>query len=209
MNLSSMSDRDRRALFWGIAILVPSLVFVFGVKPFLATLGQNRDQLSVERETLSRSRAAVAAALENPDLQRIADSAMRAMKPRLFEGRDDVMATAELVSHLGAVAMEHHVLLQDAATRPTKVSDGGVRELHVEIRAESDLQGLLRFLAALESDEKLLRVERLDITRTMANRDADGVEPISIAASIVGFAIREGASQPTVAASGRTARGAR
>lgn len=189
MSSTPMSSRDRRALFLGLAILVPALFYIWGVKPFLAGLAQARDEVAVESQVLARERALLAAARQNPALQHVADSAMRAMTPRLFEGRDDVMATAELVSHLGALAGDHEVLLQSAATRPAVVGDGGVRTLRVEIRGESDLQGILSFLRALEDDDKLVRVERIDISRSLANLDMEGVEPLSIAATIVGYAI--------------------
>lgn len=187
----NLSTRDRRALTLGALVLLPALFFIWGVKPFLATLSESRDFLSVERAALSRERAAVSAAQRNPGLQQLADSLMRAMSPRLFAGRDDVMATAELVSHLGAVAAEHDVWLQNATTRPAEVGDAGVRTLHVALRAESDLEGVLRFLQALEQGEKLLRIERLDISVASGTFAEDGVEPVSISASIMGFAIPE------------------
>jgi hypothetical protein len=128
---------------------------------------------------------------------------MRATAPRLFEGRDDVMATAELVSHLGVVAQEHQVLLEAASTRPTTIRDGGVRALQVEIRAESDLHGVLAFLRALEGSEKLLRVERLDISRSLGTIEDEGVEALSISATIIGFAIpNAGLAPDTIVARG-------
>jgi hypothetical protein len=133
--------------------------------------------------------AALDAARANPDLHRVADSAMRAVAPRLFQGRDSVMATAELVSHLSMVAADHDVWLQNAVTRPSTVDEGGVRRLRVEIRAESDLQGVLSFLTALERGDKLVRVERVDIARVLALDTDDGVEPVTVAATIVGFAL--------------------
>jgi hypothetical protein len=73
------------------------------------------------------------------------------------------------------------------------VGDGGVRALHVEIRAESDLYGLLAFLRALEGPEKLIRVERLDVSRSLAAGEVEGVEPLSISASIIGYAVPDNA----------------
>jgi hypothetical protein len=188
MSIKSMSSRDRRAMFWGLGILLPALAYIWGVKPLLASLGEARRQVVEQRQLLSNEEAAVAAARRNPDVQRLADSAMRAMAPRLFEGRDDVMATAELVSHLGEVARQSNVLLQSATTRATTLSDG-VRTLHVEIRGESDLTGVLAFLQSLEGGEKLIRVERMDISKSLAAAEEKGIEPLAIVASIVGFAI--------------------
>ncbi len=195
----TLGARDRRALLIGAAVLLPALLYVWGIRPFHAALGDARGLLAAERLTLSRERAAVRAAAENPGLQQLADSLVRTASSRLFTGRDDVIATAELVSHLGTVARVHDVWLQNATTRPSSVSEAGVRTLHVALRAESDIEGLLRFLRALESGNKLIVVERLDVSVASNAFGESGVEPLAISATITGFALPEAAaaSAPT------------
>jgi hypothetical protein len=197
MKLSTMSPADRRALTLGAFVLVPSLFFVFGVKPFLAALTDVRQQLATESDAFSRERAAVSAAKRNPQMQHVADSAMQAMSPRLFTGRDDVMASAEVASYLGEMARASHVWLQDASTKPPTALDGGVRALHVEIRGESDLRGILEFVKSLESGSKFIRVQRLDISTQAGRSDQPGTETLALSASIVGYAIPD---QPATAA---------
>ena len=189
MKATAMTTRDRRAITLGLSILLPALFFVWVVKPYLATLSDARQQLSVERETLARERAAVAAAQRNPKLRQQADSAMRTMTPRLFEGRDGVMASAELASFLGDVARRDRVWLQDAATRPVVQSPAGVRTLRVDLRAESDLRGILAMLKSLETGNKLVRIDRLDISRVTKAASDDGSETLALSASVVGFAL--------------------
>jgi hypothetical protein len=72
----------------------------------------------------------------------------------------------------------------------------GVRTLRVEIRAESDLLGTLLFLQALERGDKLVRIDRLDITRSARAGDTD-MEVLSIAATISGFAVPESSTAST------------
>ena len=200
--LSSMTASDRRALTFGAVIVVPSLLFVFAVKPYRAALADIRQQLSVESDAFARERAAVAAARRNPLMQHIADSAMQAMAPRLFAGRDDVMASAQVASYLGDLARGNHVWLQDASTRPATALDGGVRALHVEIRAESDLRGILAFVKSLESGDKFLRVQRIDISSQPGRADQPGTETLALSASIVGYAIPDPAATTTSGATG-------
>jgi len=190
MRWSTMSPRERRTVMIGALVLLPGLLFIYAVRPYQAALSEARDQLETERATLARERAAITTARKNPELQHVADSAMRAMRPRLFEGRDDVMASAELAAYLGDVAEGARVWLQDAGTRPAVAADEGVRTLRVEIRAESDLLGTLMFLQALERGEKLVRVDRLDISRSARGDDKDA-ETLSIVATIAGFAIND------------------
>jgi type II secretory pathway component PulM len=207
MSLGTMNSRDRRALTLGLMVLGPALMYIWGVKPLLASFNRTRDQIFEQRQILAQEKAAVAAARQNPDLQRTADAAMKAMAPRLFEGRDDVMASAELVSHINDVAQQSSVLLQSAATRPTEVVNG-IRALRVEIRGESDLRGVLTFLQSVETGSKLLRVDRLDISRSMAAAEVEGVEPVAVAATIIGYAIPDSAAAATSAVGGRGGRGA-
>lgn len=199
MKWSTMSTRDRRAVLLGAVFLLPWLVFIWGVRPYRNALNDARDQLATERATLARERAAIATAKKNPQLQHVADSAMRAMRPRLFEGKDDVMASAELASYLGEVAGEARVWLQDAATRPSLPGVDGVRTLRVDIRAESDLLGTLMFLQALERGDKLVRVDRLDISRTR-NVEGQDIETLTLSATVSGFAIGESTSAAVPAA---------
>ena len=203
MKWIALSERDRRAVLIGAVVLLPGLVLIWGVRPYRTAVSDVGDQLATERATLVRERAAVATARQNPKLQYTADSAMRTMRPRLFEGTDDVMASAELASYVGDVARRSRVWLQDAGTRAATPAAEGVRTLRVEIRAESDLLGAMLFLQALERGNKLVRVDRLDISRAPRTESKEP-EILSIAATISGFAI--GDSMPTAVPPSTTAR---
>jgi len=190
MKWSTMTPRERRTIAIGALVLLPPLLFIWAVRPYQTALSDARDQLATERQTLAREKAAIATARQNPELQHIADSAMRVMKPRLFEGKDDVMASAELAAYIGDLARGARVWLQDAGTRPAIAAGDGVRTLRVEIRAESDLLGTLMFLQAIERGEKLVRIDRLDISKS-ARGDEKDAETLSIVATVAGFAIGE------------------
>ena len=77
--------RDARRLLR----LLAGFALIWG-RMYRDALTSARDELATERATLARERVAVATARHNPQLQHIADSAMRVMRPRLFEGKDDV-----------------------------------------------------------------------------------------------------------------------
>jgi hypothetical protein len=114
------------------------------------------------------------------------------------------MATAELISHVGELARRSNVSLQSASTRPASLVNG-VRALRIEVRGESDISGLTTFLEALESGEKLLRVDRLDVSRSLAAAPVKGVEPLAISAAIVGFAIPDPSAPASAAAPAKAA----
>ena len=204
MRWSTLSGRERRTVVLGASVLLLGFLFIWVVRPYRESLAEARDRLETERSTLARERSAVATARQNPKLQHVADSAMRAMRPRLFEGKDDVMASAELASYVAEVGRRARVWMQDAGTRPATPLADGVRTLRVEIRAESDLLGALMFLQGLERGYKLVRIDRLDISRTPRS-DEEEAETLSIAATISGFAVNDSVTtaktlRPNVAA---------
>jgi hypothetical protein len=192
-----MTSRERRAIVMGAGVVLAGFAVISG-RMYRDALASARDELATERATLARERVAVATARHNPQLQHIADSAMRAMRPRLFEGKDDVMASSELASYVGDVARRARVWLQDAGTRPATPAAEGVRTLRVEIRAESDLQGALLFLQGLERGDKLVRIDRLDISHA-ARSDEKDAEVLSIAATISGFAVSDSMTTASLA----------
>jgi Type II secretion system (T2SS), protein M subtype b len=193
MKWSTMPVRDRRAVMLGAGTLLPALIFIWGVRPYLGALDDARQELAAQRDALAREQAAVTSARENPRLRSTADSAMQAIQPRLFAGRDDVMASALLASYVGDLAAHARVWLQDANTRPAIVSKDGVRALQVEIRGQSDLRGTLRFLQALERGAKLVRIDKLDVSRAAGSTD-DPMETLTITATISGFALADAAA---------------
>jgi hypothetical protein len=190
-----LKEREKKTLLWGAIVVLPALFYLYGVKPFRASLADKRDQLAFEQAALVREQAAIAAAKRNPALQQVADSLMKLTVSRLFSGADDVMTSAELGSYLGEVAGKNHVLLTTANTGVVAKLKSNVRTLNEDIRGETDLQGLLEFLQALERGPKLVRVTRLDISRP--TRDADDIETLLFSATVSAYAL---AQEPPVAA---------
>ena len=193
MSWSTMSPKDRRAIILGAVVVLPALIFIWGVRPYRAAMTEMRDELETARLALSREKAVVAARPTAPGGQQTADSALTMVKPRMFEGRDDAIASAQLAAYLGSVARRSRVLMQDANTRPSASSEEGIRTLRVEVRAESDIQGVTTFLHNLDSGQKLVRVDRLEISRVPGLEDKNGYETLSVAATIAGFAFNASA----------------
>jgi hypothetical protein len=213
MNLRDMNPRDRRAIVYGLAILLPSLGWLWGYRPIAAAIAETSDRITMERDALSREQAAVLEATRNPVRKKIADSAVAAAASKLFTGANDVAAGASLVTYLGEVAKKTHVWLATASTRQAPASGlsgatglsgaltagaGGrgaarpasdaVRQLRVELRAETDFQGVLQFLDALERGDKLVTVERLDVAKALRAGDEDR-ETLAVTATVVGYAM--------------------
>lgn len=192
MSILTLTPRDTRILRLAALILVPSLGYVYGVQPYMESLSSMRDQVVTEQEALARERVLLADYARNPNLQRDTDAAVISATPLLFTGRDDVIASAELATYVTRMAEAARVNLLQAGTRPTVVSSAGVRLLRIEVRGESDLEGILTFLNQLETGDKLVRFDKLDISRAAGRRvDEDGFETLTIAATVSAFAIAD------------------
>jgi hypothetical protein len=189
--MSPLSARDRRALRLGSWIVLPALAWSLLVRPGLSDVDVLRDTLAAERPRLQRERGAIAALEATPAVRTSTatpDSLARALRPRLFTGRDDVIASAALAAYVGEVAEAHDVLLQSATTRPTTRGTAGVRAVHVEVRAEGDITGLVRFLDALERGLPLVQVQALEVETRARTEEEDGPEPLALRATITGYA---------------------
>lgn len=191
-----ISAKERLLMIRAAMVVAPVLIYLRGVVPYRAALADARDQLVVEQEALARERGAVATAKRNPELQHLTDSVLHAIEPRLFSGRDDVVTSSELAAYLGDLAFDNHVWMQDASTRPVTSTAAGVRTLHVEIRAESDFQGILSFLQALEHGDKFVRVERIDLSRGLSAPGNENAETLLLSATISGYALGTGSAAP-------------
>lgn len=192
----NLSPSERRTIQRALMVLAPVLVWYVAARPYVAALRDVREQIAIETAALARERAAVEMAKRNPEVQRLTDAAAQATTPRLFAGRDDVMASAELAAYLGDLADRHKVWMQDATTRPGTTSPAGVRTLRVDIRAESDFEGVLEFLQALEQGAKLVRVERLDISQALSGPGNEDAETLTIVASLSGYALPDSSAAP-------------
>lgn len=217
--MRALSSSEKRTIKVLLIVLVPLLFFTQVFKPFQSKLREVQSQAQAERAALIRDRNAVETADRNPGLQLATDSAYRAIEPRLFEGRDDAIATSEVTNYIKEVAFKNSVyVLPETRGGNASLLTAGVRSLRVELRAESDLEGLLGMLRALENGDKLISVERMDLTKSSrssrvaagaAAATADSVERLSMTATLVGYALGDLTSTTTgrAAAAARAGRG--
>ena len=189
-----LAVRDRRAIRLGALVLLPAVLYVWGIAPLARGLADMRGRGDAEADALRRERTLLADAARYPALTARAESVLMREAPRLFHGADPLAASAGLANYVGDRAVRSRVFIQHSETRTAEPAGDGVATLQVELRAVGDLHGLLAFLQSLESGPKLVRVERLAIERSerlaVGDRD-EGV--LTVAATVSGFAL----TQPT------------
>lgn len=191
MSRPRLRDRDRRALRIGVLLAVPLLVINLAVRPYLAALTELRERVASRRELLARELALVARAGSYPRELGRTQTALGALAPRLFIGADEIARTGALVYYVGERATRNRVLMQRVETRPSEPTADSLLALRIDVQGMSDLEGILGLLHALESGEKLVRIERLAITTAGRLGTAAGTpaeEVLSFNATITGFA---------------------
>jgi len=188
--LSRLGQRDARALRLGALVLVPVLGYGLLARPYWRGRDRLSEAVRVQRDLLVRERALLEDARSYPALGSEVAAAAGRESRLLFQGPSAPAAGGELVSYVGEAARRNRVLVQELATRPAEVAPGALARLQVELRAQSDLEGVLGFLVALERGPRLVRVEALAVERTEAwagDAQADR-ETLTLRAAISGVA---------------------
>jgi hypothetical protein len=167
LSLRTLSQRDRRAVLIGLAVLLPAVLHVTAVRPYRASLADVRDRAAAERALLQREEALAAQAETLPSgLTVVQDRADRASR-RLVRAANVPLAEAEVTGFLEELAQLSRVLLQDMRgiepRRGEQPTVAGLRPIRLSVRGESDFEGVLTFLQRLESSPLLLRVAELSI----------------------------------------------
>lgn len=189
-----LRPRDRRALAAGVLLLAPALVFSFVIQPYRRARAELRDRVIEQRGLLARELGLVAAAREGPSQIETAAQALARRRARLMPGRDPLAATATLVQLVGEDARRNGVLLEAIETRSPESAGGGLAAVRIDVRGRGDLEGLLRWLRAMEGGQRLLRVEGLTVARADAGAEPDSTdtETLLLATAIRGYVLPSG-----------------
>ncbi len=182
LHLPALGRRDRRALLLGAWIVVPVLLASLVVRPAVATLLDLRDSIERERMLLGRELRLVSDASRDRELLRITERALNDAAPRLFGGSEPVTASAELARYVRSQATASGLVLEQTETETVfddvpligGTSGGGpsgtgadtaTRPLRVSIRAHGGTVAIVDFLEAMEEGPRLVRVERIGVSR--------------------------------------------
>lgn len=176
MSASSRLDaRDRRALGVGALAVLAVLLFRFAAAPAVDSMTTTRDRLDRERRLLAEERGLLATDDRIATEYEVASDRLLALAPRTFGGE---RSGPRLVEYLRNAARESHVYLASAQHLPESDSSiGALSRSQVEVRGETDFEGFLTFLRALETGEKLVRISRVRVEKPGQDRAVRGGGP--------------------------------
>jgi hypothetical protein len=171
-----LSTRDQRALRLGGIVLGGALLWLGVVGPVLGLVRELEARVDAEASLLVRERGVLVAAPALPERAESLRVELERWDARMVRSPNLALAEAETTALLQALARENRVLLEEAraAPRPPGAEiPEGLEPIRLALRGESDFEGVLGFLAALEADPLLLRIVALSIQR-------DGAEASSV-----------------------------
>ncbi len=174
--LDRLAPRDRRAVLVGLGMIGSAMFIVLGVRPFYGALTDAQERLIAEREVLARELQLLESAAALPKHIEEALRKTAAVDLRLLEAASGTLAEAELTRLLESSAVLSRVLLREieSVAPPRGVEPPpGAETLRLSVRGESDLEGVLTFLDALESGLLLVRVTGFALEPVLARPETD------------------------------------
>ncbi|HEX9611938.1 MAG TPA: hypothetical protein VF978_08595 [Gemmatimonadales bacterium] len=180
-----MTGRDRRAVILGLAVIAAA--GIVRVAPRLYGAGRARVAHAEQAAALAAAAAALAAesaALRDTLTARA--GAMVRLAPALVAGETAPQANAELSAFVSGTALTHRVAIHRIAPAPDSVA-GPLRRVEVRVSGEGDLDGIVRFIRAVEGSPQLLSLSHLVIE---ADGEMTDVQRLRFEAAVRGWSLR-------------------
>jgi hypothetical protein len=190
-----LSPRDQRALKVGGVVLGGVALWLGVVSPLLGLSEALQDRIESEASLLVRERGVLAEAPALPERADALRVELERWDARMIRSPNLALAEAETTALLQALARENLVLLEEAravSRPPGSLPPPGLTPIRLSLRGESDFEGVLGFLAALEADPLLIRIEALSIQQPAGGSAGGGGGGASGAAGAARNGAREG-----------------
>lgn len=181
--MSTLTRRERRVVALGALIIAPVLLWRAVAAPVVASIATFSERADAAAELLAREQALLRDGPRLPAALADARRLLAAESPRLFAVSDTVGATTSLSAWVRSTADAAGLVGTRVEPAPAIPAPVGLVAMQVDVRAQAEIAELAGWLARLERSDRLLRVERLDIT-------ADGDGLLAISARVRGYARR-------------------
>ncbi len=187
-----MNDRDRRAVLWGGAVIVGSLLLLRVLPRAAHSFARLRDSAEQQQRTLVRAREVLAQRDELRDSLGRVLGAIVALAPKLVDGQSTAEAQASLSSLVSLAAGRH--ALRVVRLDPLPDSAAGVfSRVAVHAELEGDVIGLARLLRAVETADPMLSVMTLGVSALDGSSAPGRVEALRVEMDVAGYYLPRGA----------------
>lgn len=184
MSRRRLRARDRRAIIVGLVVIAPVAAFRVGVEPWWAYRQGLREAFVAERDLYARELAAIRDAPGWSDQRTRFVASLDRARPWLLTAADPVAAGSRLTRLVSEAGQGADILVQEVRATEADTPAAPLASASVAVRALGDLEGIARFLHALENGETLLRVSELSL-RPAGMNDGDLERGQIMAAGVV------------------------
>jgi hypothetical protein len=157
-----MTGRDRRALVLG-GLVVALALMLRGASAAHRWLRSEHERLAASAEVLARTQAEVKAAATLPDSAARLRERIVGLAPDILTGGSEPEAIADLTNRIGTIADDQAVKLVRAEALRDSARAGRLRRVSLRVHVESDADGTIALVRALEAGPTLLAVADLRI----------------------------------------------
>jgi hypothetical protein len=169
-----VTSREKVTVLAGAVVLALTLVYAFGISPFLDAAANRREMVTAEREALARQLAVIRASSATTVEMETASRILYAAMPRLFSSPADeggtVAALAAIDAHMERLATASRVRVDRISVKPDSIRGPGVlTRVNVTIGASAGIPALTDLLHELERGEKLIRISRVRLLGVAAD----------------------------------------
>jgi type II secretory pathway component PulM len=189
---SALARRERKTLRRAALVVLPAIGWAGVVRPVASSFAHIEARVAQERDLYRREAELLGRRSELEAVFRREGAALLEVAPRLFDGRDSVTAAAELIAYVTGHAAAHRVFVQASEPGAPALGLDGVLRIRVEVRAVSDLAGLVAWLGALEEGRKLVRVTQLSVIPAVligSSGVSGDAELLGLTVAVEGFAL--------------------
>lgn len=177
-DLTGGRDPRKQATLVTLAIVLGAgLVWRMYLSPTISSIQTTRDQIRSERLLLERELSLVGRARFLMDGWSVASGTLLAYAPRLFSANDPDRPGSALEAYVRNRAAGVGVDVEFGSVGAMEDDTAGLTRITREAHADTDLEGALALLYAIERGPKLIAVSELDLKRATDEAPLNGSAP--------------------------------
>lgn len=158
-----MTQRDRRALLVGGAVIIGAWLFVRGLPLLEAAWRENRERVEAQRMLLEETRRAIDALPRLEDSAHALTQRVAGLAPRILSGSSAAVALSDLSGRMGTIVGLAHGRMLRFETLPDTVAAGQLRRVTAQIEIETDFRGIAEVLDYLDRGQLVAVAEWLQV----------------------------------------------
>lgn len=192
MKLPSPSSRDGRAIIIGSAAIALAACVRFGGIPYVNSLNAVRSELATQERLLRREVTLLGDARAFPDTFRTVAAELFSYAPHLLPAEEAPTTSAALQRYIREAASGIPMTITSMQPAALEESDDGVRRMGLRVEGETDLEGFLALVAALEAGTYLFHLHDLSVRashRAGSAADRDSAETLRFTFVAVAFSL--------------------